>query len=184
MDGTLTLPIHDFAGIRRKLSIGPDQPILEAIGKMPDDEHSRALTVLHEIEMDLAAQARPQPGIKQVLDRLLKADKKLAILTRNSEEIAHATLRAAGLDGYFEDRFLVGRERCVPKPLPDGVQLLLKMWSADNSKALMIGDYLYDIEAGFRAGVHTIHFDSSGVFAWPRFTDYTVTRIIDLAAAI
>jgi HAD superfamily hydrolase (TIGR01509 family) len=180
MDGTLTIPVHDFELIRAKLGIASGLPILEEIEAMPRDQAEKMTQDLHDLEMDLAYLAKPQPDANMVLDALVASGKKLAILTRNGEEIGKATLKAAGLDHYFAEEMLIGRETCAPKPQPDGVHHLLNLWGADKSDTVIVGDYLYDIQAGFDAGIHTVHFDSQGLFPWPEYTHHKITRLQDI----
>jgi HAD superfamily hydrolase (TIGR01509 family) len=181
MDGTLTIPVHDFEMIRTRIGISSGVPILEAIEKMPKDEAEAANQLLHDLEMDLAFQAQPQPQAKEVLQDLVDKGKELAILTRNGEEIGHATLKAAGLDEFFNHETIIGRDRCAPKPLPDGVFHLLNYWSAPKEKTVIVGDYLYDIQAGFDAGINTVHFDSTEVFQWPEYTHHKISRLKDIS---
>ena len=54
MDGTLTIPIHDFEEIRSALDIAPGTPILEAIKGMPEDQARAVNQKLHDLEMELA----------------------------------------------------------------------------------------------------------------------------------
>ena len=180
MDGTLTLPVHDFNAIRRELGIVADTPILEAIKEMPLDQGKRVSRELHRLEMDLAALAEPQPGARDILFALQQKGCQLGILTRNGEDIAMETLKACGLLEFFNESDVIGRDTCAPKPSPEGVNYLLNKWQADKHSSVMVGDFLYDIEAGFHAGVHTIHFDKDGEFAWPEFTGYEVTAIANI----
>ena len=180
MDGTLTLPVHDFNDIRRQLGIQEDKPILEAIMEMPADQGAQLTARLNEIEFEIAELAKPQPGATELLDKLVSSGRQVGILTRNNEDIAEATLKASGLNHYFQRHHVIGRETCAPKPLPDGVLHLLSKWSALPSKTVMVGDFLYDIEAGKLAGCRTVHFDSTGNFNWPEFMDHGVTHIGDI----
>jgi len=184
MDGTLTMPIHDFDDIRRQLGIEKGTPILEAIDSMPQEKAELTKVKLNEIEMEIAGLARPQPGASALLELMTKRGLTLGILTRNDEEIAAATLAASGLKGFFEPGTVIGRETCAPKPLPDGVLHLLSIWQADAETTVMVGDYLYDIEAGKRAGVKTVHFDSAGRFSWPQYTDHGVEKLADITNLI
>ncbi len=184
MDGTLTMPVHDFNAIRNQIGIAENTPILEAILEMPPQEAHRTRCKLHAIEMKIAGQAVPQPGALKLLQRMRKQGFQLGILTRNDEEIAYATLKASGLDHYFALPDVIGRETCPPKPMPDGILHLLARWNASPSKTVMVGDFLYDIDAGRRAGVRTVHFDHSGEFRWPHLADHKVTRLADIAGLI
>ncbi len=181
MDGTLTIPVHDFEDIRQQLGIDNGMPILEAIQKMPESQAAATKKRLNEIEMEIASLSQPQPGAAALLDSMRSRGFTLGILTRNDEEIAEVTLAASGLIEFFEPDAIVGRETCAPKPLPDGVLHLVKQWRSEPSETVMVGDYRYDVEAGKRAGVHTIHFDSSGRFSWPQFTDHQVERLADIS---
>lgn len=180
MDGTLTIPVHNFDAIRSDLGIEPGLPILEAIDTLPAARARAAHRRLHELEMQLADDARPQPGVQALLESLHARQYKTGILTRNAEDIAHATLRAAGLAGYFASSDVVGRERCAPKPDPAGLQLLIQQWQASPEQTVMVGDYLFDIEAGRRAGATTIHFDTTATYSWPEFTDLGVSDYAQL----
>jgi HAD superfamily hydrolase (TIGR01509 family) len=184
MDGTLTLPIHDFEWIRSQIGIDSGTPILEAIEQMSREDSVRARRRLHDLELELAYRAEPQPGVTDMLDMLVDKKRKLAILTRNDEDIGYATLKAAGLERYFDTNLVIGRETCAPKPQPDGVHYLLDLWQAPKNSTVIVGDYLYDIQAGFEAGISTVHFDRSGEFPWPRFTHFRITRIDDLLSMI
>ncbi len=184
MDGTLTLPIHDFADMRSRLGIHAESSILESIGQMPAARAAEVTRQLHRIEMQLAREARPQPGVEDVLTRLSQTGKRLGILTRNSREIAHVTLAEAGLSSFFEKDSVISRDDCAPKPRPDGVHLLLNHWNASREETVIVGDYLYDIQAGFDAGIRTVHFDSTGQFEWPQLADHKITEISALRSMI
>ncbi|MFK8019118.1 MAG: HAD family hydrolase [Pseudomonadales bacterium] len=184
MDGTLTLPVHDFDEIKTQLGIETNVPILEAILEMPEDQAAVTKRKLHDIEMEIAFDAVAQPGALELLNILQAQGAQLGILTRNDEDIAHATLKACGLSDCFDAPFIIGREICAPKPAPDGVLHLLEMWGAKPQRSVMVGDFLYDIEAGRRAGVHTVHFDHTGTFAWPEMADHKVNKLADIAGLI
>ncbi len=184
MDGTLTLPIHDFEAIRRQIGIPSGTPILEAIAQMPQAEATRVAHRLHDLEMELAYRAQPQPEVKNVLDALAHQGREMGILTRNGREITRATLKAIGLEKYFDRESIICRDTCPPKPRPDGVHHLLKRWGAAKEAAVIVGDYLYDVQAGFEAGIQTVHFDCQGLFPWPEYTHHRITRLGDLKSMI
>ncbi|MCY4049954.1 MAG: HAD family hydrolase [Gammaproteobacteria bacterium] len=182
MDGTLTMPVHDFDSIRAELGVEEGHSILEAIEKMNERQAAKIKTKLAKIETDLAYQALPQPDIEFLLTGLINLGCKVGILTRNDEQIAHQTLRAAGLDSFFEDKVVIGRETCKPKPDPAGVLYLMKMWGATAESTLIVGDYLHDLKAGYEAGITTVHFDSSEIYPWPKYTDHRVASMKQLLA--
>ena len=184
MDGTLTLAIHDFEAIRQTLGLPSGQPILEAIAKRPASEAQALNQQLDALEHDIAREASIQPGAIDLLRTLQAQGKHIGILTRNGRDIADATLQAAGLAQFFSPEFIVSRDCCAAKPLPDGVHLLLERWQAEPEQAVMVGDFLYDLKAGHDAGVATVHMDVNGEFAWPELTTVGVTGLDELGTLL
>ena len=180
MDGTLTLAVHDFDHIRTLLGIESGIPILEAIDAMPVDRAEKLMQELFDIEMDIAAGAKPQPGAIELLEHLIAQNYSIGILTRNSCAIAHTTLEASGLHHYFDVKTILGRESCAPKPSPAGIQLLLSQWQAPPSESVMVGDYKFDLEAGHQAGTHTVHLDVNNGEQWPDLTTARVSTLNEL----
>lgn len=180
MDGTLTVPIHDFDAIRRQLDLPAGEPILEAIARLPATAASELHHRLAMIERELALRAQVQEDALALVD-VLSADpaRLLGVVTRNSHALAGLTLEAVSLDRAFPDESRVGRDEALPKPNPDGIALLLERWGAQPSEAVMVGDYLFDLQAGRAAGVATVHIDRSGA-RWPGEADVVVTDLRDL----
>ena len=98
-------------------------------------------------------------------------------MTRNSHAIALETLARCDLAGFFSPEFVLGREACNPKPSPDGIRRLLEMWKASPSEAVMVGDYLFDIESGREAGTATIYVGDAEKNEWTAGAD---ARVADL----
>jgi len=180
MDGTLTCAMHDFDAMRARLKLPAGVPILEALAAMDPDLARQKHRELDDMELGMAADATAQPGSVELLDCLRENGASLGIVTRNGKQIAHATLDACGLASYFNDNTIVSRDCCTAKPDPAGVNLLLHRWSAKASGAVMVGDYLFDLQAGHAAGVTTVHMDVAGEFAWPQITDVAVRSLQEL----
>lgn len=180
LDGTLTVAVHDFDAIRKQLGLPAGALILEALNSLPAQQAEQILRRLNEIEWQLARAAQPQPGAHELLAQLAEQGRQMGILTRNGAAIAKETLQVCGLAHYFCADHIIGRELCAPKPDPGGVTYLLDQWGATKSDTVMVGDYLFDMQAGHGAGVMTVHFDHSGEFAWPEFTDVKVTTLMQL----
>jgi len=180
LDGTLTVAAHDFELIRSKLGVPPRTPILEYMRALPEVEASAMNDQLHEIEMEIALRSRPQPGVQELLGALSSAGKRLGIVTRNSEHIAKETLRVCEIDGFFGPKDILGRDSIVPKPSPDGIHTLLDRWDATPEDAVMVGDYLFDIQSGRQAGTATVYLDSAGHGEFSAEADATVSSLSDL----
>ncbi len=182
MDGTLTLAAHDFEAIRAALGLPEGQPILESLSKLPEAEAAPLHAQLHEIEMEIARGAQAQPGAVELLELLQSHNKRIGILTRNSKPGADETLAACNLARFFAPDTVLSRHCCPPKPEPDGIQQLLRLWDAPAESAVMVGDYVFDLLAGRNAGTATVHIDVSGAFPWPEHADARVTSLTELIA--
>lgn len=186
MDGTLTVAVHDFEAIRTELDLPPGRPILESLAELPPAQADPLHRRLDEIEFQLACQATAQSGARELLAELHRRGMRLGILTRNTRRNAYQTLRVCGLQTFFEPEYVLGRESAPPKPNPDGIEQLLAAWQASPAEAVMVGDYLFDLEAGRRAGTATIYLDIAGTGHRPEQADLTVQSLkalIPLATA-
>lgn len=184
LDGTLTVAVHDFDGIRSALGLPAGEPILEAIARLPEPARTVATTRLDVIELELAGRAVAQEGAAALLAALASRTRALGVLTRNSEANARETLRRAGLDGYFAAPHVVGRESATPKPDAAGVRLLLERLGATPEETVVVGDYRYDLEAGRAAGAATVLVDPSGAFGWASLADACVGSLAELVAVL
>ncbi len=182
MDGTLTHAIHDFDKIRQQLELPEGRPILESIAQLPVAQSAEITQKLDDLEFEIANQATAQPYSAELLELLRARGHSVGIVTRNGHGIALATLKACGLDEFFDAELVISRDCCEPKPSPAGVNLLLNRLSASASDAVMVGDYLFDLEAGKNAGTATVHLDVQVNFFWPEYTDYKVTSLEPLVA--
>ncbi|MBX2835583.1 MAG: HAD family hydrolase [Gammaproteobacteria bacterium] len=184
MDGTLTHAIHDFDAIRQTLGLPEAQPILESIAQLPKDKAAAVSLQLEEMEYDIASRATAQPGAMELLEYLKTQHAQLGIVTRNGKGIAIETLKAAGLNHYFHQQFIISRDCCAPKPQPDGIELLLQRFSGVPESAVMVGDFVFDLQAGKNAGTATVHMDVTGQFPWPELTDVSVSSLSMLQAQL
>jgi HAD superfamily hydrolase (TIGR01509 family) len=180
MDGTLTVGAHDFEHMRRELGLAPETPILEALNAMPLEQSAPLWQTLNELEFYYAGKASIMQGASELLEKLHAAGKQLAILTRNTMPVVEQTLQACAIDHFFPADQILDRDACVPKPSPDGINHLLDFWQADADDTVMIGDYLYDLEAGKSAGVATVHLDTRGNVDWSAYTDVRIEQLGDI----
>lgn len=181
LDGTLTRPVHDFGFIRRELDIPDEADILGYLDTLPEAEAAIRHSRLNEIELELACKAIPSSGAVEILKKLHQSGVQLGILTRNDKDIALLTLNTIGVGHYFASGNVLGRSEAPPKPDPAGIFSLLSGWGADPAKTVMVGDYLFDLQAGRAAGATTIHVGRPDGKSWPEFTDLAVATLSDLA---
>ncbi|NNE63373.1 MAG: HAD family hydrolase [Gammaproteobacteria bacterium] len=184
MDGTLTVSAHDFEYIRRELGLPPEVPILEALNAMPASQAAPLWQTLNELEEHFAEKSSLMHGAVELLEKLSAKGAELAILTRNTMPVVDKTLAACGLEDFFPIEHRLDRDSCTPKPSPDGIHKLLSHWEVSAANAVMVGDYLYDLQAGRSAGVTTIHLDTGRGVDWPEYTDIKVTNLYEIQALI
>jgi phosphoglycolate phosphatase-like HAD superfamily hydrolase len=184
MDGTLTVAIHDFDAIRESLGLRRGRPILEQLAEMPPSQSGPIFKRLDEIELELVRRVKPQTGARDLLVALRDRGASLGVLTRNSHENALGTLEVCGLSEFFKPENVLGRESCKVKPSADGILLLLAAWAAPRDKAVMVGDYLFDLVAGREAGTATVYLDPSGRFEYADHADVCVKDLEQLAGLL
>lgn len=184
LDGTLTLPVHDFAAIRAALGVPDGTDILDFLANLPPEEAQPLREKLQTIEEELAAQTAAAPGVVPLVERLHRRGARLGILTRNTRENALRTLEAIGVRRFFPPACIFGRDEALPKPHPDGVRQLAALWGTAPHELVMVGDYLYDLQSGRAAGAATVHVDRSGTFRWPELADLRVGTLAELAVRL
>lgn len=184
MDATLTVGKHDFEAIRRDLGLPKDKAILESIAALPPAAQVPLRKALAEWEWDIARQTEAAPGAAVLLTRLKERGCPLAILTRNRRDIALHTLQAAGLIEFFEASLILGRDCAPPKPAPDGILKIRERWGRPLPSVAMVGDYLFDLQAGRAADCFTIEVGIEPQVDWAEFRDFFVSDLHQLFAAI
>ena len=148
MDGTLTVPLIDFAAIRRDMGVGPG-PILEQMAAMSDADRTVAEAVLFRHEDEAAEGATLNPGCRELLDWLDAIDMPVALVTRNTRRSVDTVLRRHGL--VFD--VCVTREDGKFKPDPAPLLLACDRLGVQPAEAWMVGDGYHDVEAGIAAGM-------------------------------
>lgn len=162
LDGTLTVAQHDFDAMRAQLDLPADVPLLEGLEALPEPERERAHRAVEAWEWELAEHAQPAAGALELCRALRRRGARLGILTRNTSAIAWRTLEVIGLADDFERTCVIGRDDAAPKPAPEGVQRLLARWELEPEQAVVVGDFLFDLHAGQRAGTSTVWVDVAG----------------------
>jgi len=184
MDGTLTKPQHDFDDIRQQLDIPPGALILEHLAALPPQEQAAKQAALDAIEADIAARSIAAPGLFELLDTLRDQQTGFALLTRNSAANARVSLQAIGALNYFPAPLIIGRDEAPPKPDPAGINLLAQRLNTTPGQCAMVGDYRHDLEAGTRAGSHTVHIRHRETPAWEELTTTELSSLHQLHAAL
>ena len=108
---------------------------------------------LEHYSAHVADLTRPYPGVEKVLTALIRYKK--AIVSNKTEALSIKVLEALDLLKYF-DSVLGGDTLPEKKPSPMPILDVLGRFDMRPEQALIIGDSVYDIEAGRAAGVRTV----------------------------
>ncbi len=183
-DGTLTEPgTLDFAVVRNAIGCPPNQAVLEFIGGLQDESACRnAMEILDRFEVEAAARSRPNDGAEDLVRFLRERGLRTGIISRNSPQSIEIALRNfATLRPVNFDLILTRDDPYPPKPSPEGIRAAAVRMGVAANQVLVVGDYLFDIEAGYRAGARTAFLTNRGALACrdPR-PDFTIDRLDEL----
>jgi|ABPY01.1.fsa_nt_gi HAD superfamily hydrolase (TIGR01549 family) len=174
LDNTLVESDLDFDQIKRE--IGTSMPILEYRDEADEAEKARVDDILERHEARAASNCTFLSGARELLEFLEERGVAKALLTRNTQRtIAHVCGR---LGMRFD--IALSREDSEPKPSPRPVLHICQALGAAPERTLVVGDYLYDMLAGERAGAMTMLVDSHNRGRFVYEPDYEVA---DLAEA-
>ena len=139
-----------------KKAIGcPDHtPVLEFMAGVADPARLADMArQLDRFEMAGAAISRPNAGAEAILSRIRQMGLPVGILTRNSRSSVQRALENFSGFGMDDIDVLVTRERSGgDQALGEGVRLAAAKLNVDPAHVLVVGDFVFDVQAGRRAG--------------------------------
>lgn len=92
------------------------------------------------------------PGARETLNKLLRAELRLAVATSKSTRGSEIILDDLGIDHFFE--FVVGADAVQNhKPHPEALNVSREKLGIEPEEMLYVGDTKYDTEASKNAGV-------------------------------
>lgn len=155
LDGTLVDSPLDFDQIRTDMGLSTGTPILEALAGVPEGtERARLQAILDAHELQAARDSVLFEGVVPLLDWIAARGFPAAVLTRNSRVCADLILRRFRLTFSH----VLTREDAPPKPDPAGLLEICQRWRLPPRHVAFMGDYVFDLEAGRRAGMRTVLF--------------------------
>jgi len=162
-DGTLTKPgALDFFLLKQTLGCPPDSPVLEFIENRPTaGQRAEALALTERFESIAAANSEPNEGAEELIQYLRSKGIALGIISRNSLGSIKRTLQNFATVSISDFDLVITRDTPVkPKPHPDGVFMAAQRLKVDVSRLLLVGDFVFDIQAGQAAGSMTVFLDN------------------------
>jgi len=180
MDGTLTVPCFDFDLIREEMG-GVVGPILEAMEKMGQEELANAHAILQRHEDEAAEKSELNHGVYEMMDFLHEKGIKTGIVTRNNKKNVEIVCDLHNL--HFDT--IVTREDGPPKPDPYPVALACERLGVKPENAMMVGDFLFDIESGRDAGTKTVLITTNrDIEDFRHVADYVIDSMLELPGVI
>ena len=167
--------VGNGAPVLMRRAMGPD---------MPQDEVDRALAYfLTYYRSHLLDNTVLYPGVRESLDGLRAAGRKMAVLTNKPYRASQAIIDGLGVHDHFF-RVYGGNSFEQKKPHPVGIEKLMEESGVGRERTLMVGDSSVDIKTARNAGVAcagvTWGFQPETLDEDP--PDVVVHRIEDLAA--
>jgi HAD superfamily hydrolase (TIGR01549 family) len=158
-DGTLTKPgALDFSVIKTSLGCPADIPVLEFILGIRDENRRRkAIEELDAFEDSGAAESKPAEGAETLIRFLRSGEIPVGIISRNSRQsIERALDNFSHIESSDFDLIVSRDDRMEPKPHPAGILYAAEYFRVSPANLLMVGDYVFDIDAGNRAQTPTV----------------------------
>jgi HAD superfamily hydrolase (TIGR01549 family) len=178
LDGTLVDSRLDFNAMRREIGLPDGTPVLEGTLALTGSQAERAWQIVERHERIGAETATVIPGVDLLLAELRLRHIHTAVVTRNSKTFVRNTIDRLrlGIDLVFT------RDDAPPKPNPAALQAIVRHWQLLPSRVAMIGDYLFDLEAGRAAGTRTVLYAADAtaaeVAAWRPLADFIAESFV------
>ena len=96
LDGTLTVPVLDFAKLRSELQCPKDIDILKFCHSKSGSDKERALQLVEKFEEEGRQNTKLQPGVCELLKFLSQSGLKRALITRNLQPSVDQFLELLG----------------------------------------------------------------------------------------
>lgn len=181
-DGTLTSPgALNFSILKETIGCPEHLPVLEFIGGISDSAiKTRYMAALDQFEMDAARNSEPNIGAEEIVSYLKSKGLLLGIITRNSHGSILRALENFNLISSEHFNVIISRDDPIkPKPSRDGVLSAAVRLGVKPEEIMVVGDFIFDIDAGNRAGAITVFLDNRNVSV-PVKSDFLITQLQDL----
>jgi HAD superfamily hydrolase (TIGR01509 family) len=176
LDGTLTEPYLDFDMIRAEIG-GIEGPILEAMEKMSAEQRGRANVILGRYEDMAAENSRLNPGVAEVYSWIDQRGLAVGLVPRTQRRSVERVCELHNL--HFDS--VVTREDGPVKPDPFSVLRACELMGVQPSEAVMVGDYLFDLQSGRRAGALSVLLKTNKKCAeFEHEADYVISSLDEL----
>jgi phosphoglycolate phosphatase-like HAD superfamily hydrolase len=118
--------------------------------------------------------------VAELLDWLDVNQLRRALFSRNTHDAVKRIMKR--LELRFDP--VICREHAPFKPDPRGIWQICDNWGVRHDEVLMLGDYLYDIQAGKNAGVRTVLITHGKTWDFAQDADFVLTDFSELPALL
>ena len=153
----LTVPIWQ---IHRAIGMGGDQLVAHVTGDDVEKEHGDALRDAWQEEMaPMVSEVQPLDGATALLRAVRDSGRTLVLASSGEKEQVETFLGL--VDGKaLADAWTSSEDADVSKPSPDLLEVALA--KVDGSRAVMVGDSIWDVEAAKRAQMPAVSIMTGG----------------------
>jgi HAD superfamily hydrolase (TIGR01549 family) len=156
LDGVLVHSPLDFKAIKRELFGDSKTFIIEGLEALPPGEREIKDALLLARELEAAEKAELDQAVPDLFEWLQSRSIKRGVITRNSNRVVKAIAERLSVDFGV----VVGREDAPPKPNPECIHAACRKLMVRAGSTVMVGDYLFDIQAGRSAGCRTVFLET------------------------
>lgn len=183
-DGTLTNPgALDFSEIRREICCPENKSILEFIDTLQNrDQRNHMVEILTRFEMEGAERSVPNLDVEIVFRFLQACNLPVGLISRNGLRPIQRALENFHTLRIDDFHLVITRDDDLkPKPSGDGVRFAAEKFAVQPTEILVVGDYVYDIEAGKQAGAVTALLRHPDVnISFCAESDFVISRLLDI----
>ena len=174
-DGVLAETRLNFAPLRQKYFDGKRVPLIEAAAALPAPLRAEVEAEIYRIEMEGAERAEAVEGAKDLIAWLNEARKPWAVVSRNCRG---SILLAAERCGIVLPSVVLSREDPYVKPAAEALALAAERIGAKLADCVMVGDFVYDLQAARNAGIPFVLVKAIGA-EWEKDSDFTYATVTD-----
>ena len=151
------------------------EDIIQECSKMVREEYSKIWK----------NEVKPYPDVYTTLEIIRRMGIRMAVISSNSRSMIEQVLQHFNFLSFM-DTFVSNEEVKQGKPAPDIVLEAMKRLNVPAEKCVVVGDTLFDIESGKRAGTHAILVVRKPIcLAQSKYIpDYVISSLRDIISVI
>lgn len=128
---------------------------------------------------------RANAGAESVIENLQAKGIKVGVISRNSREAIERALGNFERTGIESFDLMISRDMpLAPKPSPDGIVHAAEFFGVRVEEILVVGDFVFDIDAGNRAGALSAYITNGEKKEIPKNPDFIIHQLAELISIV